>query len=193
MVWFGADPGGKKNFGAAILRDDGSYSTKCVDCADDALACISDRPEGIGIDCPLWWSSGRSGDRLADSWLRLKGVPSGTVQTANSLRGGAIIQGAMFAYRVRERYSGVPITEAHPKALLRLMGLRASPWAVIAAKFDLVGTKPPSDHECDAVLAAVAARNGITGLWSRDLSVHRHPSELDPKQMWFSSVNYFWP
>jgi hypothetical protein len=87
----------------------------------------------------------------------------------------------------------VPITEAHPKALLRVMGLRASPWGVIAAKFGLVGEEPQSDHERDAVLAAVAARNGVTGLWSRDLSVNRHPSELDPKHMWFGSVNYFWP
>jgi hypothetical protein len=72
------------------------------------------------IDCPLWWSSARSSDRLADKWLRAQGVPSGTVQTANSLRGAALVQGMMFAFRARERYIGVPITEAHPKPLLRV-------------------------------------------------------------------------
>jgi predicted nuclease with RNAse H fold len=104
MIWFGADPGGKKNFGVAILKDDGSYCTKCVDCADDALSWLSEfRPNDIGIDCPLWWSSARGSDRKADKWLRARGVPSGTVQTANSLRGAALVQGAMLAFRARQR------------------------------------------------------------------------------------------
>ena len=154
MLWFGADPGGNGNFGVAILRDDGSYSTICVDCADHAVARMSERPDGIGIDCPLWWSSARSSDRLADKWLRTRGVPSGTVQTANSLRGAALVQGAMFALRARQRYSGVPVTEAHPKALLRVMGLHKRPWSAVAAKFGLSGDQPPSEHECDAVFGS---------------------------------------
>jgi hypothetical protein len=105
MVWFGADPGGTRNFGVAVLRYDGSYITKCVDCADEAVEQMSERPGGIGIDCPLWWS----------------------------------------------------------------------------------------EHECDAVLAAVAARNGVSRIWRHDLSLQRSESELDPKQMWFGEVNYFWP
>jgi predicted nuclease with RNAse H fold len=192
MLWFGADPGGKKNFGVAILRDDGSYCTKCVDCADEAVEWMSERPGGIGIDCPLWWSSSRSSDRLADRWLRAQGVPSGTVQTANSLRGAALVQGAMFAVRARERYVGVTITEAHPKALLRVMALNKRPWNRIAEKFSLVG-KEPRERERDAVLAAVAAREGIFGAWPRDLSLQRGERELDPKRMWFGEVNYFWP
>jgi predicted nuclease with RNAse H fold len=193
MVWFGADPGGTKNFGVAILRDDGTYRTKCVNCADEAVEEISERPGGIGIDCPLWWSSSRSSDRMADRWLRAQGVPPGTVQTANSLRGAALVQGAMLAFRARERYAGVPITEAHPKALLRVMTLHKQPWGRIAAEFGLVGREPPSEHERDAVLAAVAARNGVSRAWLRDLSLQRSDSELDPKRMWFGEVNYFWP
>ena len=49
MIWFGADPGGKKNFGVAILSHDGRYCTSCVDCADDAIAWMLERPDGIGI------------------------------------------------------------------------------------------------------------------------------------------------
>jgi predicted nuclease with RNAse H fold len=193
MIWFGADPGGKGCFGVAILSDDGAFAVQCVDCADDAVAWMSRRPNGIGIDCPLWWSSARSADRLADKWLRAKGVPSGTVQAANSLQGAALIQGAMLAFRARQRYGDVPITEAHPKALLHILGLRKSPWSAVATQFGLLGPEPMSEHECDAVIAAVAARNGITGVWSRDLSVDRDPSELDPKQMWFGAVSYYWP
>jgi hypothetical protein len=87
----------------------------------------------------------------------------------------------------------VPITEAHPKALLRMMGLHKKPWTSIAATFNLVGKEPPSEHECDAILAAVAARNGLTGVWLRDLSLQYDDRELDPKRLWFGEVNYFWP
>jgi hypothetical protein len=45
------------------------------------------------------------------------------VQSANSLQGVVLVQGIMFAARLRERYQGVLITEAHPKALLRFLGL----------------------------------------------------------------------
>jgi hypothetical protein len=55
------------------------------------------------------------------------------------------------------------------------------------------GKEPPSEHERDAILASVAARNGVTGAWMRDLSLQRDQHELDPKRMWFGEVNYFWP
>jgi predicted nuclease with RNAse H fold len=193
MIWFGADPGGAKKFGIALLRDDGSFKTKCVDCADEAAAWLSDRPSGIGIDCPLWWSSGRSSDRKADKWLRRRGIHSGTVQAANSLKGAILVQGMMLAFRLRKKYGRVPITEAHPKALLRFFGLHGRSWKKVTAHFEIVGSEPPSLHERDAVLAAVAARNGVTGVWTRDLSRDRGDSELDPKEMWFGEVRYFWP
>ena len=68
MTWFGADPGGENNFGIAVLYEDGTYKTKCVDCADEAIDWIRKfgRPNGAGIDCPLWWSSGQGGGREAD-------------------------------------------------------------------------------------------------------------------------------
>src|SRR5262249_41364779 len=121
MTWLGADPGGMDNFGVAVLREDGTYDTQCVNCADEAITWIGKfgRRHGVGIDCPLWWSSGRGGGRKADQWLRDQGIPAGTVQSANSLQGAVLVQGIMFAVRLRERYQGVLITEAHPKALLR--------------------------------------------------------------------------
>src|SRR5437016_9882581 len=106
-IWIGADPGGGANFGIALLCQNGSAEAFCVDCADDAVELVSKKansiPAGVGIDSPLWWSSGRSGDRAADQWLRKKyGLSGGQVQTANSLRGAALVQGAMFAYRIRQ-------------------------------------------------------------------------------------------
>jgi hypothetical protein len=100
----------------------------------------------------------------------------------------------MLAMRLRERYHSVLIMEAHPKALLHFLDLHKTEWDGIQAYFNLRGTKqPPSEHERDAVLAAVAAREGMTGAWSRDLAFNRYESELDPKRMWFGEVSYFWP
>jgi predicted nuclease with RNAse H fold len=192
-MWVGADPGGVANFGVAVLEGDGNYETFRVDCADEAVEFIRERPAGIGIDCPLWWSSARGSDRKADKWLRAKGIPSGTVQTANSLRGAALVQGVMLAVRVRERHGLVPISEAHPKALVRALGLYQRPWSELALRFGLKGREPRSEHERDALLAAVAARNGVTGIWRRDLAVERGAGELNPKRMWFGEVSYFWP
>jgi predicted nuclease with RNAse H fold len=187
MTWVGADPGGTNNFGVAVLREDGTYNTQCVSCAEEAIIWMNEFgcPNGVGIDCPLWWSSGRGGGRKADQWLRDQGIPPRTVQSANSLRGAVLMQGIMFAVRLREHHQGVPITEAHPKALLRFLGLSRGPdkWAEVQKAFHLEGNVP-SDHERDAVLAAVAAREGMSGAWSRDLSVDRYESvEADPKRM----------
>jgi predicted nuclease with RNAse H fold len=110
-VWIGADPGGSE------------VTTACVSCADQAVAMISARPAGVGVDAPLWWSSGRSAEREADRWIRRTyGIPAGTVQTPNSLRGAALVQGAMFVQRLRENFPGVPVTETHPKAAAIALG-----------------------------------------------------------------------
>jgi hypothetical protein len=100
-IWIGADPSGMGNFGLAILKSDGPVHTCCVNCADEAIDVVKEqvkvRPAGVGVDSPLWWSSGRSSDRKADQWLRdTYGLSGGQVQTANSLRGAALVQGAMF-------------------------------------------------------------------------------------------------
>jgi hypothetical protein len=68
-MWFGADPGGRENFGVAALADDGEYETYCVSCADEAVHWVkelAEKPQGLGIDCPMWWSSRGSSDRRAD-------------------------------------------------------------------------------------------------------------------------------
>jgi len=171
MTWFGADPGGVDNFGIAVLQEDGTYETKCVSSVDEATDWIFGlgHPNGVGIDCPLWWSSGRGGGRKADQWLRdQEGINPATVQSANSLQGAVLVQGIMLAMLMRERYPGIPITEAHPKALLQFLDLHESDWDEVRQHFKpLEGSAPPSEHERDALLAAVAIRQGMTGVWSR--------------------------
>jgi hypothetical protein len=58
--------------------------------------------------------------------------------------------------------------------------------------FGLKGTAPLDEHQRDALISAVAAREGDSGRW-RDLSADRDPEELDPKRLWFGQVAYWWP
>jgi predicted nuclease with RNAse H fold len=195
-LWVGADPGGAGNFGVAILTKDDEPRTLCVDCADEAVAFVRTvlggrTPAGLGVDAPLWWSAGRSGDRHADQWLRKRyGLPGGEVQAANSLRGAALVQAAMFVQRVRETFPGVPVTESHPKALLKATA--SNSWDVFSARFH-VSTTPPNDHARDAIVGAVAAREAFEGRWTHDLGDTRLPGEQNPKNYWLAPVHYYWP
>lgn len=195
MAWFGADPGGVKNksFGLAELHADGSFKTECCSSVDEAVAWI-DQPDAVGIDCPLWWSSAAGGGRAVDRWLRdTYKISSGTVQSVNSLRGAVVVQGVLLAMCLRRQWPNVLITEAHPKALLK--ALKLDGWTSIAREFELSGPDPAarSDHERDALLCAVAAREGARQKW-RDLSLDPRPaSELDPQQPAFGPVSYWWP
>jgi predicted nuclease with RNAse H fold len=190
-MWVGIDPGGKDAFGVAILNDDGTFSTHCLSCADDAIKRLGERPAGIGIDAPMWWSSGRSGDRQADQWIRKQypQIHPGTVQTANSLRGAALVQSVLFAERARQLFPAVPITEAHPKAVLRALNLR---WSEFCSIFSIRGIEE-NDHRRDALVSAVTAREGFEGRWPIDLSINRHEYEQDPSAYWLAPMHYFWP
>lgn len=189
IVWVGADPGGANAFGLALMFDSGEVETHCVSCADEAVELISLRPSGAGVDAPLWWSSGRSAERKADRWIRrVHKISSGTVQTANSLRGAALVQGAMFVVRLREKFPGVPVTEAHPKAVAIALG----GWdGEVVSR--LCPSKAPGEHERDAIFAAVAAREGFEGRWTRDLSLERDLSEQNPATHWLGPIKYYWP
>lgn len=194
-AWVGADPGGKGNFGIAILMKTGQPSAKSVNCADDAIDFIrgylQQPPSGVGIDAPLWWSSGPSGDRQADRWLRTTyGLSGGQVQTVNSLRGAALVQAAMFIHRLREYYPGVPVTESHPKVLLKV--LAQGDWSLFAGRFGL-NPAVANENERDALIAAVSAREGFEKRWTHDLSIERLPCEQDPHSYWLAPVHYFWP
>lgn len=196
-IWVGADPGGasKTTFGVAVLIDGEAPITRCVGSADEAIGFIFDHAGdsvlGAGVDAPLWWSSGRGSDRLADQWLRSRyGLSGGEVQTANSLRGAALVQAAMFIFRLREKLGQIPVTESHPKALLKATA--QNDWATFADRFGLP-LAVATDHERDAIVGAVAAREGFQGRWPNDLSEVRSASEQDPRTYWLAPVHYYWP
>jgi predicted nuclease with RNAse H fold len=196
-VWIGVDPGGRRNFGVAILDASGSARSWCVDHADAAIEIFNGEtdssPCGVGVDAPLWWSSGKSSDRAADKWLRHQyGLGGGQVQTANSLRGAAVVQAVMFVQRIRERFPQVSVTETHPKALW--VALRLGTWDEFCRRFSIhAPIRSHQEHQRDAVLGAVAAREGFEGRWSHDLASNRLESEQDPAEYWLAPIHYFWP
>ena len=180
--WVGADPGGMGSFGLACL--DASRELRCasVSSVDEAAMRLvpKGKPLGLGIDAPMWWSTRRGGGRKADEKLRKRyGIPSGTVQSVNSLKGAALVGGAMLAFRIRQKFPCTRITESHPKALLYALKLDGPGFA---ERFG-ISTGWSNEHEQDAAVAAVCAREGFKGCWPTDLALQRYDSEQDPPKL----------
>ena len=190
--WVGADPGGKDKFGLAFLDTSGGTECLTISSVEEALERIADKGKllGLGIDAPMWWSSRAGGWRRADERLREQ-YPEGasSVLAINSLRGAALVGGAMLAFRVREKFPGARVTESYPKALLRALRLDEPGFA---AKFRIC-IAWRNEHERDALIAAVCAREGFEGRWATDLAVQRDDSEQDPRSYWLAPMRYFWP
>ena len=198
MSWVGFDPGGENNFGFAFLNTNGSYETGVVSSASEALDLVSDRPLGVGIDAPLWWSAGRGGGRYVDEWIRKRHkIASGTVQSVNSLRGAVLVQGYLIAHQIRVKFPDVQITESHPKALIIALDIDGENWSAIETKFQLArnnGYTHRTEHERDALIAAVCARDGFQGKWSNDLAQGtRGVDEESADNSRLGNVSYYWP
>lgn len=195
--WVGVDPGGAGKFGVAILSSDVSCHSCCVDYVDQAIEVVRENvacsPAGIGVDAPMWWSSGPRGLRRADRWIReTYRLPNRNVQAVNCLWGSVLAQGMMFVDRIRTVFPGVDVTESHPKAVLAALGRER--WTTyfdgLSSKVTLEGDP---DDERDAIISAVAAREGFEGRWRKDLAADRDPSEQDPFNDWLAPIHYYWP
>jgi predicted nuclease with RNAse H fold len=98
----------------------------------------------------------------------------------------------MFVQRMREHFPGVGVTETHPKAVWK--ALRVTSWGAFIKRFSVaVEIRVEQEHERDAVISAVAAREGFEGRWLNDLGSTRYPSEQDPSTFWLAPIHYFWP
>jgi hypothetical protein len=95
----------------------------------------------------------------------------------------------MFVVRLRYLFGPVPVTESHPKALLLAMDLDGEGFA---GRYSVIpdGT---SEHERDALISAVAAREGFCDRWTLDLTKERNANEQDPDEFWLAPIRYFWP
>ena len=195
-IFLGFDPGGIDAFGWCVL-----YANECKEVeyvaggiCSNAREAINmaekntDRPPaGIGIDSPMYWSP--AGDRAADRLVRKQVIAadgsSGTVGHVNSLRGACLAQGVMVGCLARQIWDGVPITESHPKALLRV-------WPDVSSFTS--GFALQNDHERDAAIGAYSALAWFsqTHGW-RDLrQFEEDPFDLidaPPPVYWFPVTN----
>ena len=162
-IFLGFDPGGAMSFGwCALVTSDSAQSprleTGICSTANDAFlaasASIQDKPSAIGVNAPMYWSTGM--ERMADQILRGRvlslGGKSGTISPVNSLNGACLAQGVMVATLCREHWPAVPVIESHPEALLLTCP---------EAKLFLSERDFNNGHERNAALAAYTA-------WSYD-------------------------
>jgi len=170
MYLVGFDPGGRKAFGWAVI----AYATSTPElvasgtcsgarAAFDAArsACGCETPSAVGTDAPLYWVMG--GDRKADREVRRclreaigARAASGTVGAINSLSGACLVEGVQVTRLARLHWPHARITEAHPKALMRMDKETRD----FASRFFNQGS---SDHERDAAVAAYAAHKMLVG------------------------------
>jgi predicted nuclease with RNAse H fold len=158
--YIGFDPGGNEAFGWAVLRTQGTITelVKSGTCSDAHAASeaakifATSAPIAIAIDAPLFWVN--AGDRKADARVRkmvcAAGGSSGTVSHVNSLRGACLAQGILVTKIAVESWPNALVTEAHPKALLR----------VSPATRQFAGSlskQTANEHERDAAIAAYTA------------------------------------
>jgi len=201
----GGDTGGPK-FGTALIRVENErvlrQESGLARSVDEAILWVRERldgvrPDGVGIDAPLFWETGRGGWRAADTALRAAYPETrASVMSPNGGQGSFVVQGPALVLRLRQAWPGLPVTETHPKVLHYALGKRkydSLGWQVMAAGlFDRwsqpQGDAPLAEHAYDALLSAHAAAEWGLGRWSENL-VRLSPDPLFPS----GPVDYAWP
>lgn len=202
----GYDPGGNDNHGVASLAVENgrpielSFTTVHNAKASLDWFTIGEMPIGAGIDTLTVLSTGDSGWRPADVWLR-GNYPQvkNSVLSPNSLQGAMSLNGLVMMYSLRSLSESILISETHPKVLYyhltgiqhnyrinrELMNEQLSQWLGLSIN---TGT----DHEWDAALSCFAVYEGISRRWTNNL--HQLPSIADEELVHLGGPSHFyWP
>ena len=179
----GYDPGGNDRHGVACLTvvDDSPMAIEfdTVRNANSAVNWFLDRGTliAIGIDTLTMLSTGDSGWRPADRWLRDR-YPDvrNSVVNPNYLQGSMALSGLAVSHELRNEFTDIAIIETHPKVLyFELCGRRYNYTSdqqlmnrELGIRFAL-NTNTQTDHEWDAAISAFAAFQTLTQKWTRDL------------------------
>jgi hypothetical protein len=179
----GYDPGGNGAHGVAeLVVHEGKairLATRTVDTMEDVVSFLDRQPSlaALGVDTLTCWSTGPSGWRPADRWLRVQyPMVKNCVVSPNSLFGSMGLNGMAVVIAAKQRFPDLFVTETHPKVLY---------WTLAQATYDYDGLKKAmdtaltswlnievninSEHEWDAAISALTAFAGSTGLWHHDL------------------------
>lgn len=179
----GYDPGGNDGHGLAFACfRAGECEKVCIETHRNAQSVI-DRLEGfgqlsaIGIDTLAAWSTGDSGWRVADLWLRrtYKKIHSSVV-SPNGLFGSMGLNGMATLISLRQKYPDLVVTETHPKVLYWALSQTKYNYAESRTDMDTklskwlgVKVETKNDHEWDAVVSVLASFKGVSGRWGHDL------------------------
>lgn len=203
----GYDPGGNGHHGLAILSIEAGQprSIQIETCAtvEHVLRRLEPIEDlcGAGVDTLTCWSTGPSGWRPADRWMR-QAYPtnvSRSVTSPNSLYGSMSLSGMSVVHSLRQLNPGLPISETHPKVIYAVLWgrrydyTRDSRWMDDALASVLgLEIRTSNDHEWDAGIAAFSMLSALRGEWQHDLH------QLDPnpdERILFPAgpTQYVWP
>jgi hypothetical protein len=202
----GYDPGGNDSHGLALIRYkdnliiDIKVSTHST--AQSVLDEISmlDNVIAIGVDTLTCWSTGPSGWRPADRWLKKEYREiTHSIASANSLFGSMGLNGMSVLLSLKAIFPKIKISETHPKVLYFEISKRKYDYKESRAEMDsflsaLLGNTvvTRNDHEWDAVISVLAVANGMTGKWANNL--HSLPTEKNEKLVEpCGQTVYWWP
>ena len=183
-----------------VVRQASCHTCKSVEDAIGWFEGLSVRPASIGVDTLTCWSTGVSGWRPADIWLRRQYPEArASIASPNSIYGSMSLGGMTLLLALRSIFPNIIVTETHPKVLYKVLSGR---------KYDFVANKPAmlellsrsygvsadcgNDHEWDALISAVVAFHAASGSWARDLhqiDVDRGSRLVKP----CGDTSYFWP
>lgn len=202
----GHDPGGDGSHGVATIRiDEGvpaSIQTDTLRTTEQVIELFAALPslEAIGIDTLTCWSTGPSGWRPADRWLRQKySAVSNSIASPNSLFGSMGLNGMAVLLALKQQHPELFVTETHPKVLCWHLANKKYAYQAMKQEMDaLLGEMltleraPGTEHEWDAGLSAVVALRAVRGAWRRDL--HSMPTVTGERLIWPAGVtSYSWP
>lgn len=202
----GYDPGGNSSHGLAIFDFHDNFlinnEIMTLKTADDVINKIQNINDllAIGIDTLTCWSTGHSGWRPADRWLKKKYKEvNNSIASANSLFGSTGLNGMSVLFGLRSFNKNIEISETHPKVLYYALAGRKYDHSnnhqdmdkFISQLFDK-NLKTNNDHEWDAVISVYAALNGLIGNWNRNL--HLLPNKHDERIIEpCGKTQYWWP
>lgn len=180
----GYDPGGNGHHGLAILAvEDGtarSIHIETCDTVEDVLRHLEPIGDllGAGIDTITCWSTGPSGWRPADRWMRQQ-YPfevARSVTAPNSLYGSMSLSGMSVIHVLRQLEPALPVSETHPKVIHSVLwGHRydytrnARPMDHALSEVLELAIHTATDHEWDAAVAAYSMLCALRGDWPFDL------------------------
>ncbi|WP_444926998.1 hypothetical protein ACJJI4_02990 [Microbulbifer sp. TRSA002] len=202
----GYDPGGNGVHGVALATINDNQildlEIQTLSTAEDVIKFASQATtvDVLAIDTLTIWSTGLSGWRPADRWLKQRYRKiTHSIASANSLFGSMGLNGMSVMSELRKKNPNIRITETHPKVLyFELAGdkydYKFSSHSMNAFVSDLLGVRinTANDHEWDAVVSVYAAIMGYSGQWPtnlHDLATENTERLVKPA----GNSEYWWP